>query len=140
MTAEEIQSKLAILRDNLEKLEALPAGTYDEFVADFRTVDSALHRLQTSIQVLIDVGSFVVAELGLGAPSTSRGVLEVLEEHGSLPQGAAARFGPIFGFRNRVVHLYDRVDPKIVYRLLIERREDLAELADLLTGALETGR
>lgn len=79
MTAEEIQSKLAILRENLERLE----------------------------------------------------------QHGLLPPGATAKFGPIFGFRNRVVHLYDRIDPEIVYRILVDRRDHLTELADLLLGAVE---
>lgn len=128
-----------MLRDNLQRLEQLPQGSYAEFSADFRTIDSALHRLQTSIQALIDIGSFVLAELGLGAPSTSRAVLEMLEQEGRLPAGSTARFGPIFGFRNRVVHLYDRIDPELVYRVLVERRDDLAELADLLLAALEDG-
>lgn len=42
MTTEEIESKLAVLRENLERLEALPQGTYEEFMADFRTADSIL--------------------------------------------------------------------------------------------------
>ncbi len=139
MTAEEIQSKLAIVRENLQRLEELPQASYDEFMEDFRTADSALHRLQTSIQALIDIGTYVVADCGLGAPATSRDVLERLEQHGLLPAGSTAKFGPVFGFGNRVVHLYDRVDPEIVYRILVERRDDLAELADLLLAAVEGG-
>ncbi|MBI4822231.1 MAG: DUF86 domain-containing protein [Deltaproteobacteria bacterium] len=40
-------------------------------------------------------------------------------------------------FRNRIVQLYDRIDPKIVYAILTQRRKDLLVLADLLTRALE---
>jgi len=138
VTVDEVQSKLAILRDNLARLDELAAdGDYAAFVADFRNLDSALHRLQTSIQALIDIGSLVLAERGLGAPATSRAVLERLEEQGYLPSGSTTRFGPIFGFRNRVVHLYDRIDPEIVHRILTEQRGELRELADLLLSALE---
>jgi uncharacterized protein YutE (UPF0331/DUF86 family) len=137
MTAEEIQTKLAMLRDNLERLAQIPQATYEEFAADFRNLDSALHRLQTSIQALIDVGGFVLAERGLGAPGSSREILERLEAAGILPVGATLRFGPIFGFRNRVVHLYDRIDPEIVYRVLTSERGDLVELLRLLLDALE---
>jgi uncharacterized protein YutE (UPF0331/DUF86 family) len=35
-----------------------------------------------------------------------------------------------------VVHLYDRIDEKIVYRILTEERGDLAELLELLLEAL----
>jgi uncharacterized protein YutE (UPF0331/DUF86 family) len=136
VTADEVQTKLVILRENLERLAQIPQSTFAEFEQDFRNLDSALHRLQTSIQVLIDVASYVTARLGLGAPQSSADALTRLEQAGHLPAGAAARFTPIFGFRNRVVHLYDRVDPAIVYRILTRERDDLEELARLLLQAL----
>jgi uncharacterized protein YutE (UPF0331/DUF86 family) len=137
MTDAEVAGKVAILRDNLQKLAQIPQTSFDEFAADFRNVDSALHRLQTSIQVLIDVAGLAAARLGLGTPSTSRELLELLEAAGALPAGSTARFGPIFGFRNRIVHLYDRVDERIVFRILTEERSDLEDLAGLLVAALD---
>jgi uncharacterized protein YutE (UPF0331/DUF86 family) len=65
-------------------------------------------------------------------------VLERLEEDRRLPAGSAKRFAPIVGFRNRVVHLYDRIDPEIVYRVVTERRPELLDLLDLLL-AIDTG-
>jgi uncharacterized protein YutE (UPF0331/DUF86 family) len=35
------------------------------------------------------------------------------------------------------VHLYDTIDPAIVYRILTEDRHDLIELARLLTAAID---
>ena len=52
-----------------------------------------------------------------------------------LPAGSAIRFRPVVGFRNRVVHLYDRIDPAIVHRVVIEDRDDLNELLRLLLVA-----
>ncbi|MCC6667010.1 MAG: DUF86 domain-containing protein [Polyangiaceae bacterium] len=137
MTEAEIGGKLAVLRDNMDKLAQIPQASYDEFVADFRNVDSALRRLQTSIQALIDLAGLTGARLGLGTSSTSRELLERLEAAGVLPAGSTNRFGPIFGFRNRIVHLYDRVDERIVFRILTEERADLDALARLLVTALQ---
>lgn len=137
MTLDDIQTKLDVLRDNLEKMALLPQASFEEFSGDFRNVDSALHRLQTSIQALMDLGSYLVARYGLSPPRTSRDVLEQLEQAGRLPAGAAARFGPIFSFRNRVVHLYDRVDERIVFQILTDERQDLVDLLDLLLALLE---
>jgi uncharacterized protein YutE (UPF0331/DUF86 family) len=137
VTLEEVQSKLAVLRDNLERLAQIPQGSFEEFAADFRNLDSALHRLQTSIQALIDLGSFAMARLGLGVPGTSREILERLEAAGELPPGSTGRFGPIFGFRNRVVHLYDRLDPSIVYEILTQERGDIEDLLRLLLTVIE---
>lgn len=124
--------KAQIVRANLEKLQRIPQATYDEFAADFRNAEASLHLLQTAIQSLLDIGSGICARLGLDTPRTSFEILERLEGHGQLPAGSAQRFAAIVGFRNRVVHLYDRIDPQIVWRVVAERRRDLLELLDLL--------
>lgn len=139
MTREELGKKLEVLRENLRRLAELPQESFETFAADFRNVDSALHRLQTSIQALIDLATSKCARLGLGAPGTSWEVLELLEREAHLPAGSARRFGPIFGFRNRIVHLYDAVDERIVYRILTEERGDLAELLELLLAIPDEG-
>jgi len=133
----DIQRRLEILRVNLERLAEIPQETLEDFSADFRNLDSALHRLQTSIQALLDIGAVLVSRLGLPAPRTSIDILSSLEEAGHLPEGSSAKFRPILGFRNRVVHLYDRIDEKIVYRILTEERGDLVELLELLLDAAE---
>jgi uncharacterized protein YutE (UPF0331/DUF86 family) len=71
--------------------------------------------------------------------STSVDVLDRLEASGRLPSGSTVKFRPIIGFRNRVVHLYDRIDPEIVYRTLVEDRADLRTLLDLLLRAVDDG-
>ena len=137
MTERRIGSLLDLLRGNLERLAEIPQANFEEFAADFRNVDSALHRLQTSIQALIDIGAFLVSRLGLPAPKASLDILTSLEGGGHLPEGSSVRFRPIIGFRNRVVHLYDRIDESIVYRILTEERRDLEELVELYLEILK---
>ena len=138
MTDDAVPTKLAIVRENLEKLERIPQASWQEFDVDFRNLDSALHRLQTTIQALIDIACYLVALRGLGVPRTSLDALEKLEAAALLPQGSAQRFAPIVGFRNRIVHLYDRIDPQIVYAILTQNRGDLIELARLLASTLKS--
>jgi uncharacterized protein YutE (UPF0331/DUF86 family) len=132
MNGKGIETKLAVLRENLVRLAAIPQATYQEFAADFRNIDSALHRLQTSVQALVDIGSYKLGRRGLAPPDTSREILAALEQDGAVPAGTADRYAPLFAFRNRVVHLYDRVDPQRVYEILTVHRQDLATLLDLL--------
>ncbi len=135
MTNSELHSKVDQARDNLEKLRHIPQESLDQFLSDFRNLDSALRRLQTTIQATIDIGSWIISARGLPAPGTSRAVLEILAEGGILPADAETRWGPIIGFRNRIVHLYDDIDPVIVYEVLTEGRADLLELFELLAEA-----
>jgi uncharacterized protein YutE (UPF0331/DUF86 family) len=136
VTPEQVQAKLTHLADAVARLQRLPQATIAEFRADERNVDAALRRLQVAIQVLIDVGSHVVAQLGLGAPDTSHDLLERLEGAGRLPEGSAARFGKMFAFRNRIVHLYDRVDDEFVYEIVTRHLGDIEELARHYIDAL----
>jgi len=138
MTRADLADRAAFVREALAALETLPLGSLDEFLADRRNLPSALHWLQTAIQALLDIGLMAVAARGLPSPRTSADVLERLEEAGALPTGTARRYLAIVGFRNRVVHLYDRIDPAIVYRIVTEDRGDLKELLRLLLDATTT--
>ncbi len=134
MTDDPAFRKALLVRANLEKLAQVPQADYAQFAADFRNTEASLHLLQTSIQALIDMAVRLCGQLGLDTPRSSFDALEILEASGRLPTGTATRFAPVVGFRNRVVHLYDRIDPQIVYRVVTERRRDLFELLDLLLG------
>ncbi len=132
-----LADKVAFVRGALSELDALPRASIEEFLSDRRNLPTALHWLQTAIQALLDIGLHVTSERGLPTPRTSMEVLERLEEAALLPKGTALRFRPIVGFRNRVVHLYDRVDAAIVFRILDEDRDDLRELLGLLLDAAD---
>lgn len=137
MSLPDVASKAQLIRDRVSQIAALPLDSYECFSADPVYLDAALHRLQVGIQALIDIGAIVVSHLALRKPQNSRDVIEVLEASGRIPDGSLARFGPLVGFRNRVVHLYERVDPEIVFRICKEQREDLLEFLDLLLAALD---
>ena len=136
MTPEQVQAKLAMLADAIARLRALPQSSIEELRSDDRNVDAALRRLQVAIQILIDVGSHVVSLLGLGCPDTSQDLLDRLEHAGKLPAGSARRFGKVFAFRNRIVHLYERVDDESVFAIVTGHLGDLEELATLFIEAL----
>jgi uncharacterized protein YutE (UPF0331/DUF86 family) len=140
MTAERIAEKAAYVRSRLEMLERIPQESFDAFVADFRNFETALHGLQTAIQAMLDVGTVAIAERGLAPPRSSLDVVQTLEDAGLMPTGSTERFRPMIGFRNRVVHLYDRLDPAIVYRILTEERGDLRDLLALLLRAADAAR
>ena len=87
MTDDAVPTKLAIVRENLEKLERIPQASWQEFDADFRNLDSALHRLQPTIQALIDIACYLVALRGLGVPRTSMDALESWKRPRCCPRG-----------------------------------------------------
>jgi uncharacterized protein YutE (UPF0331/DUF86 family) len=128
MKKEDVQSKLDIIPENLEKLEILRAKSYEEFALDFRNIDSALHRLQTSIQALVDIGGYIIASLGLRTPGASGEVIEILVDHDLLKKDQRDRYISMIQFRNRIVHFYNDIDLKVLYQILQEELDDIREL------------
>jgi uncharacterized protein YutE (UPF0331/DUF86 family) len=102
LTQSELSDKAAFVREALDSLATLPLGALNDFLADRRNLPSALHWLQTAIQALVDIGLIIIASKGLPAPRTSGDVLERLEAVGAVPEGTAAHYRPVIGFRNRV--------------------------------------
>lgn len=137
MTFEELQARLDVLRANLAKLDRIPQASRQEFTSDFRNLEATLHLLQTSIQALIDLGGYLVAQRALQTPRTSQDIFDTLEAAGVLSPGTATRCARIVGFRNRIVHLYDRVDENRVYEILTQHRGDIADVLDQLLAAAQ---
>jgi uncharacterized protein YutE (UPF0331/DUF86 family) len=134
---EDVQSKLDIIPENIEKLEILRAMSVEVFTSDFRNIDSALHRLQTSIQALVDIGGYIIASLGLRTPSTMAEVIDILAEHNLLTSERRDRYIPMIQFRNRIVHFYNDIDLKILHQILQEELIDIRDLYGTLIQIIE---
>lgn len=127
MNRQDIQSKIDVIIDNLEKLHLLKSKTYNDFISDFRNIDSTLYRLQTSIQALLDIGSYIIASLGLRTPNTNAEIIEILSEAGYLPTEKTKVYIEMSQFRNRIVHLYNHIDTKVLYDILVNELTDIKE-------------
>ncbi len=127
MNRQDIQSKIDVIIDNLEKLHLLKSKTYNDFISDFRNTDSTLHRLQTSIQALLDIGSYLIASLGLRTPNTNAEIIEILGEAGYISTEKTKVYIEMSQFRNRIVHLYNHIDTKVLYDILVNELPDIKE-------------
>ncbi len=139
MNQRDVQTKIDIILENLDKLSVLKTKSYEDFISDFRNIDSALHRLQTSIQALLDMGSYIIASLGLRTPNRNAEIIEILSDGGYISKNRVETYIKMIQFRNRIVHLYNQIDRKILYDILVNELDDIKEFyADLLKILDET--
>lgn len=111
-------------RGRLEVLRELGVGEYvDEHAYAGR------YLVQASAQVSIDIANHVIASSGWRAPADFRDSFTVLEENGALQAELAERMRSLAGLRNRLVHVYEEVDDRIVHASLPEGLEDLSRFA-----------
>ncbi len=127
MKKEDVQTKIDVIFDNLEKLSSLRTKTYEDFTSDFRNIDSALYRLQTSIQALLDIGSYIIANLGLKMPNTTAEIIKILSNAGYIPEEKIEAYTEMSKFRNRIVYLYNHIDSETLYDIVANEPDDIKQ-------------
>jgi uncharacterized protein YutE (UPF0331/DUF86 family) len=133
MKKQDIQTKIDVIFDNLEKLKYFDSKTYEEFISDFRNIDASLHILQTSIQALLDIGSYIIASLGLKTPNTNVEIVKILRDAGLISEDRSETYIKMSQFRNRIIHVYNHIDTKTLYDILTNELGDIKNLyKDLL--------
>ncbi|MDE2040833.1 MAG: DUF86 domain-containing protein [Patescibacteria group bacterium] len=109
-----IQDKLFRLKQNADFIEDLVRNRSKELESDQPLYNGLEHLMQISIEIIVDVGSHILAEKFHESPSTYEQVITALGTHGIIPKDFAEQQKGMAGFRNLLVHDYDKVDPKQV--------------------------
>lgn len=113
-----LQSKIARIRKNVKELKKLAALPYQKYVDDFRNTSLAERLLHVTIQAMLDIGSHIIAEESLGEPLEYRDIFILLSKGKILSKKCETRFVNLAGLRNRIVHLYDDIDHKLLHKAL----------------------
>ncbi|HAI52608.1 MAG TPA: DUF86 domain-containing protein [Firmicutes bacterium] len=121
---EKIRQKVQFMRDRLKQLELVGSMSFQDFASHPFAFDAAVRSLQVLIEAMLDIGGHIVAREGYGIPKTYAGIITLLAEHGVIDREQTANYVAMVRFRNRVVHLYDEVEPAIVYQIIRERLDD----------------
>lgn len=125
-TRDKILSKLQRLDQYLVYLKEISKYRKDLFVSDYRVHGLGERYLQLSIEILLDVGKLLVIEFELARPETNHEIFDLLREAKIINLDLHSRLGGIVGFRNILVHEYEKIDKGIVYKNLKSGLRDLA--------------
>jgi uncharacterized protein YutE (UPF0331/DUF86 family) len=131
-----VTDRLQLVREHLDELRTLPAGSLDEFAADRRSARAAEALLRRAIEALFDVARHVLAKaFGLGALEY-REVARLCGRHGLIRDAAlAGRMEQIAGFRNRLTHHYEDVTAPELFGVVSGELADLTAIAEALRSA-----
>jgi len=127
---EKLRAKSQTIEANLSRLEQLKAYSREDFLVDFRNVESAKRLLQVAIEAMIDAATHIIARKRLPTPSGHAEAFTRLGEAGLLPQKHIPTYLVMVRFRNRLVHVYAEVSDTEVYRIL---QSDLGDFRIFLT-------
>lgn len=123
-----IDARLEHLTELLAESERIRAGGRAAYDASFRDRLAAQHAIQLAIQICVDIGAHLIAELALRMPDDYRGVFAALQKPLGLVPELVEGLSAAAGMRNVLVHVYLDVDDDRVWDAL-GHLDDLREFA-----------
>jgi len=112
-----IKQKIGFMQNNLDKLNKLQILPKNEFIEDFRNVDSAKYLLQVTIEAMMDISSHIIARMRLGKPQTNKEIFEILAKENIIEVKYIDTYFAMAKFRNRIVHMYYDVSDEMIYEI-----------------------
>jgi uncharacterized protein YutE (UPF0331/DUF86 family) len=129
LSDEVIRQRLQLLESYVQHLRGYRARTREEVCNDMSLTWAIEHGLQLSIQCIIDVCHYLVADLMLGVPATSQEAIKLLSDAGIFPATFAHTLVQMARFRNLLVHVYAQIDIERVYDHLQNHLDDFGQFA-----------
>ena len=124
-----VSKRLAKLREYVELLKRLRSEPRERFIADPFVHGNAERYTQLAIQVVLDIGSHIIADNRLGSADEYRDIIRILGDAHYLPPDLVNRLLPLAGLRNILVHDYIEVDRGKLYDALHTGLEDFENFA-----------
>lgn len=97
----------------------------EEFKKDKDLQSIVLFNLIQSIQSCIDMGTHIISDSGWEMPGSQADIFETLTQKKVITKPLAGKMIKMTGFRNRIVHEYEKIDLKIVYEVWRKRIGDI---------------
>lgn len=121
---EKVRQKVQFIRNVLAKLHKLNSLSFEDFMNGPFYLDASLHELQVAIEAMIDICNHIIAREGWGLLKTYQDGFKLLTENGILDPTMLDTYTKMVKFRNRVVHIYDEVQPEEIYKILQNHLSD----------------
>ena len=108
----------------------LPAnGAFEE---DYLRQDAIAMNLQRACEQCIDLANHTIRVRKLGLPKESRDSFRLLANNHLISQELAVRLEGMIGFRNVLIHEYQRMDLKIMVDVVENKLDDLLLFVDCI--------
>jgi uncharacterized protein YutE (UPF0331/DUF86 family) len=95
------------------------------FADDHFKQDAIAANLQRAAEQVIDIANHVIKKRKLGLPKESKESFEILAQAQVIPHELAGKMQGMIGFRNVLIHEYQRLDINILVDVIEHHLEDL---------------
>jgi uncharacterized protein YutE (UPF0331/DUF86 family) len=105
------------------------------FDQDFLTQDAIALNLQRAVEQSIDLANYTIRKKKLGLPKESKESFRILAQNGIISDRLATALKGLVGFRNVLVHQYQKLQISIMVNIIENRLDVLLEYTDHVVKA-----
>jgi uncharacterized protein YutE (UPF0331/DUF86 family) len=136
MDREVIEQKLESLRRCLQRIAEKCPSDPEKLSRDPDLQDIVTLNLTRAVQLCVDLGAHLIADLNVSPPDTMGQTFDALAAAGIIPQLLAQQLKKAVGFRNIAVHHYEEIDWTIVHRIALHHLSDFTDFAKVISARL----
>jgi uncharacterized protein YutE (UPF0331/DUF86 family) len=129
-----VAKKLALIETSVGELRTLVH--LEAIPDDLRELRFAAYTLHIAIQAALDVAAHIVSDDRLGEAHNNREFFELLARYGWISQELTASLRDMVGFRNIIVHGYERLNGSMVKKIVRDHLEDLLQFVSAVRAKL----
>jgi uncharacterized protein YutE (UPF0331/DUF86 family) len=116
-----VRRKLTRIVKCLARIARIRSRTVEEYTADEDLQAVMERQLELLVGAAVDCNVHILVQSGQAAPADAyTSFLEVARDASAFDLDLAARLAPSAGLRNRLAHVYEDLDPTLVYAGLHE--------------------
>jgi uncharacterized protein YutE (UPF0331/DUF86 family) len=104
----------------------------DNFKDDFSRQDAAIMNIVRACEQAIDLTNYIIKKRKLGVPNSAKDSFDLLFRDKIIGEYLCEKMKKMIGFRNIVIHDYEKVNIDIVTSVIKNESEDLLVFSDLL--------
>jgi uncharacterized protein YutE (UPF0331/DUF86 family) len=122
-----IFAKAGSVKRHVDRIKAKSVADMATFLRDLDRQESIAFNMHLAIQNCMDIAAHIIGEEGLGVPGSAGEMFFLLQENGFLSADLADRMVKAVGFRNLLVHEYEKIDLQRLHQAAEKNVDDLME-------------
>ncbi len=131
-----IIAKIDRIRHYLSLLDTL-APDCEEKIFDPIYQGALLHYLYRMADSVVSLAEMVCKHNRISTPNSYYEAIDLLGERGIIPADFAYDFAKIASFRNFLAHDYERLDPVLICRSVLDKRGQVWRFLELIEDSLK---
>lgn len=135
MNKDIIYNKMEIIERYLIRVKEVYKENPDN-LKNYTKQDSIVLNIQRAVEATIDIAMHIISIKKLGIPKNSRDAFEVLAYNEIIDEKILEKLKNMIGFRNIVVHNYQKLNLEILQKVIENNLDDFNEFIYLVNKAI----